>query len=55
MEEKQENILLKLSSNALTQMRFFQPSIDSAIKVLKIIEAALESSKNGKTVRVNPT
>ena len=33
----------------------FQPSIDSAIKVLKIIEAALESSKNGKTVRVNPT
>ena len=33
----------------------FQPSIDSAIQVLKIIEAALESSKSGKSVRVNQT
>ncbi len=45
-----ENFLECINNNQI-----FQPSIDSAIRVLKIVEAALESSKTGKSVRINPT
>ena len=45
-----ENFLKCIDKNQV-----FQPSIDSAIRVLKIIEAALESSQSGKSVRINQT
>ena len=42
-----ENFLECINKNEI-----FQPSISAAIQVLKIVEAALESSKTGKSVRI---
>ena len=35
---------------AINKSEIFQPSISSAIQVLKIVEASLESSQTGKSV-----
>ena len=39
--------------NSVYENKPFEPSISSAIQVLKIVEAALESSEIGKSIKVN--